>query len=317
VRVLAVGVQKLHPAHLGADRTELLARAEGLVDHVAVGGAPQLGAHERGALARVHVLELEHLEHVPSTSMWLPFLSWLVEIIACKCSRRAGPGPGRVGPTRSPGRPIAVSWRHGDTPPEAGTRTRRSPRQSSPPRCASSPLRPRTRRCGSAGVTPPRRPPPSCSSPPGARCSSAAAPPPTATDAPPRTRPPPTRPVRFTDPAPVDHARDPEQPAVIAPSRRVRPTRASGAGTAAGRERAAADTRVARPRARARHRVAPVRRRVTSRPCRAHAPLPRHWSRTGRGSRPRCPTPRRSGRARAGGPVSAPPSPRRSSSRSS
>ena len=62
VGVLTVGVEELHPPDLGADRAELLAGAEGPVDHVAVRGAPQLGAHERRPLARVDVLELEHLE---------------------------------------------------------------------------------------------------------------------------------------------------------------------------------------------------------------------------------------------------------------
>ena len=47
---------------LGAHGAELLAGAEGLVDHVAVVGAAQLGAHERPALAGLDVLELEDLE---------------------------------------------------------------------------------------------------------------------------------------------------------------------------------------------------------------------------------------------------------------
>src|SRR3954469_16670692 len=61
VRVGAVRVEELHLAHLGAHGPELLAGAEGLVDHVAVLGAAQLGAHERAALAGLHVLELEDL----------------------------------------------------------------------------------------------------------------------------------------------------------------------------------------------------------------------------------------------------------------
>src|SRR4029077_11351152 len=61
VRVLTIGVEELHPAHLGADRAELLAGPEGLVDDVAVRGAAQLGADEGGTLAGVDVLELEDL----------------------------------------------------------------------------------------------------------------------------------------------------------------------------------------------------------------------------------------------------------------
>ena len=62
VRVGAVRVEELHLARLGAHRAELLAGAEGPVDHVAVGGPAQLRAHERAALARLDVLELEDLE---------------------------------------------------------------------------------------------------------------------------------------------------------------------------------------------------------------------------------------------------------------
>ena len=62
MRVGAVLVQELHPPHLGADRAELLAGPEGPVDHVAVAGAAQLGAHERAALAGLDVLELDDLE---------------------------------------------------------------------------------------------------------------------------------------------------------------------------------------------------------------------------------------------------------------
>ena len=62
VRVGAVGVEELHLARLGADRAELLAGAERPVDHRAVGGAAQLRAHERAALAGLDVLELEDLE---------------------------------------------------------------------------------------------------------------------------------------------------------------------------------------------------------------------------------------------------------------
>ena len=61
----AVGVEELHLARLGAHRAELLARPERPVDHVAVGGAAQLRAHERPALARLDVLELDDLEDRP------------------------------------------------------------------------------------------------------------------------------------------------------------------------------------------------------------------------------------------------------------
>ncbi len=58
----AVAVEELHPPHLGAHRPELLAGPEGAVDHRAVAGPPQLGPHERAALAGLDVLELEDLE---------------------------------------------------------------------------------------------------------------------------------------------------------------------------------------------------------------------------------------------------------------
>ena len=57
-----LGVEELHLARLGAHRAELLAGAEGAVDHGAVGRAPQLRAHERPALAGLDVLELDDLE---------------------------------------------------------------------------------------------------------------------------------------------------------------------------------------------------------------------------------------------------------------
>jgi hypothetical protein len=62
VGVGAVLEQELHPAHLGAHGAELLAGPEGAVDHVAVRGAAQLGAHERPALAGLDVLELDDLK---------------------------------------------------------------------------------------------------------------------------------------------------------------------------------------------------------------------------------------------------------------
>ena len=59
---VALGVEELHLARLGAHGAELLAGAEGPVDHRAVGGSPQLRAHERPALAGLDVLELDDLE---------------------------------------------------------------------------------------------------------------------------------------------------------------------------------------------------------------------------------------------------------------
>ena len=61
----AVGVEELHLARLGADVAELLAGPEGPVDHVPVGGAAQLRAHERPALAGLDVLELDDLVDRP------------------------------------------------------------------------------------------------------------------------------------------------------------------------------------------------------------------------------------------------------------
>ena len=62
MRVRAVRVQELHLAGLGAHGPELLARPERLVDHGPVVDALQLRAHERPALARLDVLELDDLE---------------------------------------------------------------------------------------------------------------------------------------------------------------------------------------------------------------------------------------------------------------
>ena len=59
--LVALGVEELHLARLGAHGAELLAGAERAVDHRAVGGAAQLRAHERAALAGLDVLELDDL----------------------------------------------------------------------------------------------------------------------------------------------------------------------------------------------------------------------------------------------------------------
>ena len=63
--VVAVLVEELHRAHLGAHGAELLAGAERTVNHGAVAGAAQLRAHERAALAGLDVLELDDLEDRP------------------------------------------------------------------------------------------------------------------------------------------------------------------------------------------------------------------------------------------------------------
>ena len=58
----SVAVEELHPAVLGAHRTELLPRTEGAVDNRAIARPPKAGAHERAPLAGLDVLELEDLE---------------------------------------------------------------------------------------------------------------------------------------------------------------------------------------------------------------------------------------------------------------
>jgi hypothetical protein len=62
VRVRPVRIEELHLASLRANVSELLAGAEGAVDHVAVARAAEFRAHERAALARLDVLELNDLE---------------------------------------------------------------------------------------------------------------------------------------------------------------------------------------------------------------------------------------------------------------
>ena len=81
VRVGAVGVQELHLARLGAHGAELLAGAEGLVDDVAVAmRAAASCARTPPPLPGLTCWNSTTLKIVPSTSMWLPFLSWLVLI---------------------------------------------------------------------------------------------------------------------------------------------------------------------------------------------------------------------------------------------
>ncbi len=63
VGLAAVVVEELDVPHLRVDTRELLACPERLVDHGARVEALQLGAHERAALARLHVLELDDPPH--------------------------------------------------------------------------------------------------------------------------------------------------------------------------------------------------------------------------------------------------------------
>src|SRR5918994_7673448 len=56
-------VEVLHVLDLGEDARELLTCTERLVDHGAGVDALHLGAHERAALARLHVLELDDAPH--------------------------------------------------------------------------------------------------------------------------------------------------------------------------------------------------------------------------------------------------------------
>ena len=64
-RRVAGVVEVLHLARLGAHRAELLPGPEGLVLDRAVLDLAQLRAHERAALARLDVLELDDLEDRP------------------------------------------------------------------------------------------------------------------------------------------------------------------------------------------------------------------------------------------------------------
>jgi len=49
----------------GVHARELLAGAEGLVEHRAAGDVAHLGAHEGATLARLHVLEVDDRERLP------------------------------------------------------------------------------------------------------------------------------------------------------------------------------------------------------------------------------------------------------------
>ena len=57
--VVALAVEVLHLALVDDRLLDLLVGAEGAVDHRAGAHVLQLGAHERAALARLHVLELD------------------------------------------------------------------------------------------------------------------------------------------------------------------------------------------------------------------------------------------------------------------
>src|SRR3954452_18223092 len=95
VGVRAVVVEVLELAGLGAHRAELLARPEGLVDDVAVGGALELGADERAALAGLHVLELDDLEDRPVHVDVSPVLELIGADHGCKASGADGAQPER------------------------------------------------------------------------------------------------------------------------------------------------------------------------------------------------------------------------------
>ena len=101
MRVGAVGVEELHLARLGAHGAELLARAERAVDHVAVGGAAQLRAHERPALAGLDVLELDDLEDRPVDLDVVAVLE-LVRGQQCGSVLRELAGPGDTRPRAEP-----------------------------------------------------------------------------------------------------------------------------------------------------------------------------------------------------------------------
>ena len=57
----AVCVEELHLARLSTHRAELFASAKGFVNHVAIRGASQFGAHKGRTLAGLDVLKLDDL----------------------------------------------------------------------------------------------------------------------------------------------------------------------------------------------------------------------------------------------------------------
>ena len=60
--VVAVAVEELHLPLVDDGLLDLLGGPEGPVEHGAGADVLQRGAHEGAALARLHVLELDHLE---------------------------------------------------------------------------------------------------------------------------------------------------------------------------------------------------------------------------------------------------------------
>src|SRR3954471_6228582 len=137
VRVRAVGVEELHLSRLGAHGAELLAGPERAVDDVAVGRAPELRAHERAALARLDVLELEDLEDGAVDLDVVAVLElicayhgaspWAMHDLAeglrrmdgsLRVSRRMGPeGPELLSATTCSGQPAGVPARGGVSVP--------------------------------------------------------------------------------------------------------------------------------------------------------------------------------------------------------
>ena len=63
--VAAVGVEELHLPRLRSHRAKLLPCPERAVDDVSIRSPAQLRAHERAALPRLYVLEVEDLEDGP------------------------------------------------------------------------------------------------------------------------------------------------------------------------------------------------------------------------------------------------------------
>ena len=79
VRLGAVVVEELDVLHLGVDARELLARAERVVDDGAGLERLELRAHERAALAGLHVLELDDApDRRRRCSMCIPLRNWFV-----------------------------------------------------------------------------------------------------------------------------------------------------------------------------------------------------------------------------------------------
>ncbi len=111
------------------DLVELLLGAEGLVDHATVRHVPQLGPHERAALARLDVLEVddpEGLAFVPDGHAGAELVGRDHSVLASSGKNRRIPGDGLQDPQRSDSTPRAPAA-------EAGTC-----RACGPPRSAQS-----------------------------------------------------------------------------------------------------------------------------------------------------------------------------------